>query len=94
MRRKRAIASESVGTETVEMKQEKSSVLDKKCTKCGNLPRMLGLQTTIINACGKCRNLADSMARIRERERLRGKPEVQGGTLCRKKDRAPTNNPY
>lgn len=87
MRRKRFADPNEADT-----KQESpTSVLNKKCAQCGNTPRMLGLQTTILNACGKCRNLADSIARIREKERLRGKPTIHGGTLCRKRDHVPNN---
>ncbi|MBI5004706.1 MAG: hypothetical protein HZC04_00760 [Candidatus Lloydbacteria bacterium] len=88
---KRRFADPEIAANETTVKEESASVLNKKCAKCGNTPRMLGLQTTILNACEKCRNLADSIARIQEKEQRRGKPKIHGGTLCRKREHVSTN---
>ena len=64
-------------------------ILDQQCSVCRitprNLEHSLGLGGVITGLCPKCSNLADSMAKIREKERARGTPTEYGGNFWRSK---------
>lgn len=78
--------------EDAAVQEKESSIFDKKCARCGNTLGMLGPQVTMIRgACKTCRNLALSMARIKAKERQRGRPERHDGVHCRKNDQIPSN---
>lgn len=54
---------------------------DKRCKTCGNTVRMLEESDRIIGACEKCYIIATAFYQTKKNN---GRPEVHGGTLCRK----------
>ena len=59
-------------------KMKPKRLLDKRCQRCRNTPRMLGNQCAT-SVCDKCLNIADSLARIKNRKQRRGLPSMGEG---------------